>query len=352
MRTIFVKTALLPFLVLLGFSVGSLAQGADSIAATGIFDLLANEDAVPVTVKTNLSYLIENKKTSDEYRKGEFSFEPSKGVTMSLPVKIKCRGRFRRMKCDFPPLKLKFKKDDLAAHGLNEFNELKLVTHCMDDKRASKDLILREYLAYRLYNILTPNSFRAQMVQATYLNTKRKPKKIKGWGMLIEDSDELAYRMGGEKFEQMGIPADQFDQSAEKIAALFNFMIGNGDWDCLMARNVQFIKSPDSSIVVVPYDFDFSGLVNASYALPNRSAGEETVKDRVYLGQKCSVDSMQATFQYFIDKKELIMKEVGDMIMLSEASKTEIKEYLEKFYEIIGDEELAQEALFPKADKK
>jgi hypothetical protein len=128
------------------------AQEADSTAHPGIFDLLYAHEYAKIDIRADLSYLVENKRTADEYVDGEFTFEPGDGVSQTLPVKVKCRGRYRRMRCEFPPFKLKFKKDDLAAHGLNGFNELKLVTHCLGDKEKSKDLILREFLAYKLYN--------------------------------------------------------------------------------------------------------------------------------------------------------------------------------------------------------
>lgn len=323
----------------------SLAQEPDSAALPGIFDLLYAQDIAEITVKSDLSYLVENKKSSDEYIDGEFKFELEKNVTQTLPVKVKCRGRYRRMKCDFPPFKLKFKKDDLAAHGLNEFNELKLVTHCMDEKERSKDLILREYLTYQLYNILTPNSFRAQLVKVTYLNTKGKPNKIKGWGILIEDSDELAHRIGGSKEFFMGLPDSCFNPRQEKITALFNYMIGNTDWSTKLARNLEMIKCPDSSMMIVPYDFDFAGLVNAPYAVPNNIIGQKNIRDRVYLGRKCPLSEFTETFQLFKEKKEEIFATIKNANNLSIQSKSEMSEYLAGFYDTIEDEEKARSVI-------
>ncbi len=301
-----------------------------------------------IRVKTDMAQLIENKKTSDKYQDGKFTFERSKKVTQTLPVKIKCRGRYRRMKCDFPPLKLKFKKNDLAAHGLNEFNELKLVTHCINEKEKSKDLILREYLVYKLYNILTPGSFRAQLVKVNYLNTKKKPKKIKGWGILVEDSDELAYRMGGKKYNKMGIPPEYFNKEQEKITALFNYMIGNADWSLMMSRNVEFIKFSETDIAVVPYDFDFAGLVNAPYALPNSDLGQKTIKDRIYLGAEAPAAEMRPVFQHFIKNKDALMATIDSNPLLKANSKEDMKAYLQSFFDLIEDEESAVEKLFAK----
>ncbi len=322
------------------------SQETDSITLPGIFDLLYAYEIAEINIQADLSYLVENKKTFDEYIDGKFTFEPSEGVSQTLPVKIKCRGKYRRMKCEFPPFKLKFRKDDLTAHDLNEFNELKLVTHCIGVKEKGKDLILREFLAYKLYNILTPYSFRVQLVKVNYLNTKGRPKKIKGWGILIEDSDELAYRMGGEKFMEMGLPPEIYNPEQEKITALFNYMIGNTDWSCHMARNLEFIKYSDTNIMVVPYDFDFAGLVNAPYAIPNYELGQKTLQDRVYMGQKCKASDLEATFQHFIKKKEEMTSLIENANMLHSQSKVEMKNYLTSFFDIIEMEENAQDTIF------
>ena len=322
------------------------AQERDSITLPGIFDQLYAYDIAEVKIQADLSFLVENKKISDEYIEGKFSFNPSKEVTQTIPVKIKCRGRYRRMKCEFPPFKLKFRKDDLKAHDLNEFNELKLVTHCIGEKEKGKDLILREYIAYKLYNILSPNSFRVQLIKVEYLNTGGKPKKIKGLGILIEDSDELAYRMGGEKFFEMGLPPEAYDAKQEKVTALFNYMIGNTDWSCHMGRNIEYIMFPDSTVTVVPYDFDFAGLVNAPYAVPNYELGQKTLQERVYMGQKCPASDLKETFDLFIEKKEEIFSLLDNAKMLQSSSEDEMKNYLTSFYHIIEMEEHAQDSIF------
>ena len=326
------------------------AQVKDTVTLPGIFDLLQDKGLKEITVKTDLSYLVTNKKTADEYIEGVFKFEPSKDVTMTLPVKVKCRGRYRRMKCEFPPLKLKFKKDDLAAHKLNEFNEIKLVTHCMGEKERSRDLILRECLGYNLFNILSPNSLRAQLVKVDYINTKGRPKKIKGWGILIEDSDELAYRMKGSKYQRMGVPLDSFNVQQEQITALFNFMIGNTDWSRVMARNIELINT-EEGIKIVPYDFDFSGMVDASYAVPNAELGQQSTKDRCYLGQPCQPEDIAQVVALFLNKKGELISAIEGEKMLSSASKIEIKNYLTSFFEIIEDKELLSQALSGKVIK-
>ena len=70
--------------------------------------------------------LIEQKK-KDEYQPASITFKLADGSQFQQELKVKARGKSRRRICDFPPIKMKFKKDNLEADGLNrEFNEYKL----------------------------------------------------------------------------------------------------------------------------------------------------------------------------------------------------------------------------------
>jgi hypothetical protein len=62
-----------------------------------------------------------------------------------------------------------------------------LGTHCRSDNRLFERYVLREYTVYRLYNLLTPFSFRARLVRATYVDTAKKKTIDAGYAMFIED---------------------------------------------------------------------------------------------------------------------------------------------------------------------
>ncbi|MBI5914298.1 MAG: CotH kinase family protein [Bacteroidetes bacterium] len=283
-----------------------------------------------------------------EYVQGVFEFQLGKKQRKSLPVKIRPRGKSRRVMCDFPPLKLKFDKDSLKAEGLADFNDFKLVTHCMDDRALNENTILREYLTYKLFNLLTPYSFRANLVEISYKNTGKNFKSTKKWGILIEDPKDLAHRNGGQIVDRMGIALDSFHANQEKINSVFQYMIGNTDWSYLMARNVEFIAQPDGRIVPVPYDFDYSGVVRAPYARADASLGQKTVMDRMYIGPCRDLEDLRSMFSYFKSKKKALLDTVDDFRELDAAAREEIGLYLEDFFEIIDHEDrVANEMLRP-----
>ena len=65
---------------------------------------------------------------------------------------------------------------------------------------------------------------------------------------------------------------------------LFQYSIGNTDRSIPGRHNIQMVKSKDSTIskpFVIPYDFDYAGIVNTSYAVPDKNLGIESVTERV-----------------------------------------------------------------------
>lgn len=311
-------------------------------APESVFDQLSYGDILEITLETDLSYLIENKKT-DEYIPAQITYGNRNGLTVNRQLKVKPRGKFRRRVCDVPPLKLKFKKEDLAKENMKSFNKLKLVTHCLDDKNLSKELIMKEYLAYKLYNELTPYSFRVQLVKITYQDSGDNGRKLKRWGFLIESTSQVEERINGEECENcMGLPETAFHTGVENIQSLFQYMIGNSDWSLTMNRNVKLIKlAKNGKVVPIPYDFDFSGLVGAPYAVPSPSYNLTSIKERVFLGNADSLPELNATRSYFKMKKKGLMKTVNKFKWLTTDSKIEIAEYIEAFHQDLEQSDIS-----------
>ncbi|MEK7256352.1 MAG: hypothetical protein AAB316_16480 [Bacteroidota bacterium] len=310
-----------------------------------VFDVLNQEEMMEITLVAELDSLIQVR-NSDKFRPATFSYENKDGVRHTWQIKVRPRGKFRRQICDFPPLKLKFSKDELEAAGLEGFNDMKLVTHCMDEREVGSELVLREYLAYKLYNVLTPNSFRVQLVKVTYRDSKDKGRKITRLGFLLEDEKQLAQRIGGEQVDTMGLAAERYIPSQEKIASMFQFMIGNTDWDYRMLRNVTFFRTSGGKLAPVPYDFDFSNLVGASYRRPNADLKQTGAMERIYMGQSKSARELYSTFSYFRTKKEALLDVVRNFRFLDSDSRDGLDLYLEEFFDLIQDEETAQRGLF------
>lgn len=306
-------------------------------ASKSIFDQFYDNDIIELTLKTDLTRLIEDRR-SEEYQEAEMTFSGQNGIEETHRLKIKSRGKFRRKVCQFPPVKLNFSKSQLKTYGyIGKYDKLKLVTHCLDAKGVGNENVIKELLAYKMYSELSGYSFRVQLIAINYVDFEGRYPKLKRYGFLIEDTDEMAARLGGEECEDcLNVPSSDFVTATENEMAVFQYMIGNEDWSTTMVRNVKLVRmKEDGKVIPVPYDFDFSGMVDASYALPNSDYGLLDVKQRIFLGNKVGEDTLISTLKKFIDKKEVFYQTVSSNKLLNRPSRNYITTYLDSFYEEI-----------------
>lgn len=311
----------------------SQAYAADSAATTmtpSVFDQFNQDQVLKVELMLDMEALHANKKSND-YQKAKFSIISDDNIE-TYSVKVRARGRFRRVKSEMPPLKLKFSKKELIAQGLSEDNDYKLVTHFYDS-REGDDAVLREYLAYKLYNQLSGQSFRVQLAEVTYKDKNTNEANTR-YGILIEDSDQMADRIGGEICDEcFNRPEAAYDATNLQLHALFQYMIGNTDWSVMMNRNLKVVMVKETGkYVAVPYDFDFSGFVNATYALPNADYKLTNVRDRAFLGSQNLPKALTAAKGMMIAKRGAMEKTINDFKLMSRKSRKDLLQYMDSFY--------------------
>jgi len=309
-----------------------------------IFKTLNTTDILTVNVKMAIDSLMINKKTLKSFP-AEISYVDIHGLRVTRNIKVSPRGRSRRKVCDFPPLKIKFSKKELTASGLRTAHKsLKLVTHCNDAKGALQN-VMEEYLAYKVYNELTNNSLKVQLVKINYEDIHSK-EHFKRYAILIEDIDELAERLGGKEVEGFNKKMTEFDTPLMNTFAMFQFMIGNEDWRIAYMRNIKFIeKEGQEKLMPVPYDFDASGLVAANYAIPDRDLKLKSVQQRAFMGAFKSKAERAATVALFNAKKADIYKVIEDFKPLNQIAKARTIAYFDAFYEIINTPRLLRMAM-------
>ena len=255
------------------------AQFSRTADAETIFERLTNVEGASITLEIDLNGFI-----ADKRNKNYFPAILKTEDGTSYEVDIRPRGRYRRMNADIPPFKIKFRKNDLQARGLDSLNEIKVALP-MSRGAESNELMVKEYLAYRMFEQMTSTGLRARLVKLSLVDTKNSRSKPRAFmAIFVEDEEEVAARLGGIPVERYGIPTEQLDTRQAALVALFQFMIGNTDWDFDMQRNVKFIQlDREGKIMPLPYDFDFCGLVNAPYASPASGTGLDTVRDRILM---------------------------------------------------------------------
>ncbi len=308
-----------------------------------------DDKTIEMTLATDFRKLI-----ADKLKMGE---QPA-SITLRFPdsssftgdININARGLTRKQTCNMPPLMLNFKTPN--SGGLRPLHKLKLVCGCgnsSDDER----LALKEYMTYKIYNQLTDMSFRVRLVHITYQDTKGKMKTYSQYGFLIEDVDAMAKRNQCKEVQKIAFNTEGTQRQHMTMVALFEYMIGNTDWSVPNYHNIKLIRSkdtPDGLPYVVPYDFDYCGLVNAYYAVPAEQVDIQNVTERAYRGFSRGLDELQEAIQIFTQKKESIKNLVMSFEPLTKIRK-EMMDYLESFYKIINNKSNV-ESIFIKGARK
>jgi hypothetical protein len=253
--------------------------------AKGPTPLFTSDAPIHLTLQGPMSSLASNH--SETPRPATMTVD---GVT--YPIALTPRGIFRKANCDFPPLRVELTRPAPPGSLFEHQHKLKLTAFCKKSEGFQQKILL-EYAAYRLYNLMSPLSFRARLANIDYLDESGRP-YISRVGFFVEDVSDVAKR-NGLKVAKMGslVPVQQIDPVSGARTALFEDMISNYDWSMRAApagqdccHNVRMLTdgAPGSLLTVVPYDFDFSGLVDAPYADVPEGLPLSNVRQRMYRG--------------------------------------------------------------------
>ena len=218
-----------------------------------------------MVIKTDLDSIIINKKSTND-QPATILFYGEKQPTLKFNTKIKARGKYRRVKCEIPPLKLNFSKSELSDQNLyRNFDKLKLVTHCSIDGKMN-DVVLKEHWVYKMYNTISDHSFNVKLFSIEYVHNKDANRKWEGECFILEPSEEMAYRYEGEIVDTMAAKIKDVTSKSYHHFLMFNYMIGNTDWKISTQKNLKFLRCPETEkLIVVPYDFDNCRFVDAPY---------------------------------------------------------------------------------------
>lgn len=277
-------------------------------------------------------------KMSDEYLDAKLKYVESVNDTIEKNIKVKPRGNIRRSAiCDFPPLMINFRIKDPSESKFAGINKLKFVTYC---KLGFEDYILREYLVYKLYNVITDYSFRVRLFKINYINTAKEKKPVVQYGFAIEPVRQLEKRTKTQEIIYSGLTQKNIRKDILDRAALFNYMIGNTDWAVPIAHNIQLMYQPDvpenEVNLAIPYDFDYAGIVNTDYAVPFDRLPIESTRQRLYMAVCRSDESFLKMINEFVQKKEALLRVINDFPYLNPRSKKDMTTYIEGFFSLVN----------------
>ncbi len=301
--------------------------------SAGVFD---SEDVLHIRLSGGIRELMKDRSDNMQYHNLTLSYKGSDSSVISIPIKVKTRGHFRRTQgnCTYPPLMLNFLKDSTPENSLfSHQDKMKLVTPCNGDK-----YVVREYLVYKLYNLISPKSFRARLVKVIYDDTEKGKISEPLYGILLEEEHHMAKRNNTIIVEEKMVRPERTQREDFLKMAVFEYMVGNTDWSVQYYQNVKLIAADTLSIpTTVPYDFDHAGIVGAPYAKPAEALLLTSTRQRRYRGYCMSdLSTFDATISLYNQLKEDIYSVYTKSAWLDDGYIKSTVKFLDEFYKTIN----------------
>jgi hypothetical protein len=301
------------------------------------FDLFENNEVLDLSLTFDVARYIKEK-PKEEYLDAILNLYISKEDSITRNIRIRSCGEFRNKYCNFPPMVMNFKKTEFADESLHKIGKVKMFTHC---RTGCEEFLQREYLVYRLYNVLTSYSFKVRPVRVTYYDTNHKKKPVGTCGFFIEPMDMLAERLNGIPIGSVPLTQRNIVPEMMDRMAIFSYMIGNTDWSVTNQHNCKILTSKDlnrpEQAMIIPYDFDYAGIVNTNYAIPGEGLDIESVRERIYIGICRSEEDFMIALQEFIEKKEEFYRVIQECDLISDKVRKDMIHYLDGFYNLFND---------------
>ncbi len=339
--------------------IAALAPGKDAWGEDKPARLFEKEDTIEVSITAPWRELVRDDDYQGSYP-ATMEFTDELGNTELLGLTVERRGITRQRVCKIPPVKLRFDKEDVKGTTFRGQESLKLVTHCKSSSSYEQYYVL-EFLAYRIYNLLTEFSFRVRPLTATYVQVGKEEEKSGSslfrkktsegpvFAFLIEEDKDVANRHDLKHLHIPKISPRQLDSEEAALFALFQFLISNIDWAATMGpdpeeccHNTKLIgpepTTPEDTLYAVPYDFDSSGLVDSEYAVPPAGVPIRSVTQRLYRGYCTHNQSLENARQHMLANEQAIYRLFREEQRLDPDRRNKALRFLEEGFSILKDD--------------
>ncbi|MBT8264250.1 MAG: hypothetical protein KJN75_02835 [Muriicola sp.] len=298
--------------------------------------LFDTDEVLELNLRGDLKKVFKDRGEVSQYHQATVQYGTNQDA-ITIPIRIKTRGHFRKISsnCDYPPLYLNFKKSTTPLSSVFAGQDkMKLVTPCQGDK-----YVIYEYLVYKLYNLVTPRSFKARLVKVTYQDTVKNKSSEPYYGILLEEEKQMARRNQSSSYEKIGLrPISTRKEDFLKMA-VFEYMIGNTDWSIQYQQNIKLIRTDSTRLpIAVPYDFDHAGIVKAPYANPAPELKLSSTLQRRYRGYCMpEINEFAPAIETFNQLKDDFYAVYDGNPLVSTKYQSKILKFLDSFYETIND---------------
>lgn len=333
---------LVSFVIVNGPAVSQISTGSST-------SLFQSHDLLSLTLSMDMRTVLRDRGDERDQHQASIYYLSTDGDTVVVPLRVRTRGYFRRdpINCNFPPLRLNFAKETSMNTIFQGQNKLKLVTHCRSRGDQYEQNILKEYLAYRLYNLFTEESYRVRLLKLSYADSEGKKDTLIKMGFFIESTEQMTLRNLCQEVEIKNVRQEHCDLEKITVLSVFQYMIGNTDWSVPVFHNIDLIqKQASDPPVPVPFDFDWCGLVNASYTVPSEALDIDNVRTRLYRGFCRTETEFEQALQEFRDREEEIYSIIDSIPHLAERERDETMRYMQQFFKIINNPKMVRKEFF------
>ena len=320
--------------------------------------LFSDDSEIQLLIEAPLTDLVRAAPRSTDPFAAGVTWSGEGGDATRYDIQLSPRGLSRRTRgiCAFPPLRLDFDQSAMRGTPWRGQNRLKLVTTCRSGAN-HQQLIVLEMLAYRMFNEITPRSFRVRPARVTYRDTNGRRREETQLNFLIEDAGDMARRNELRDVEVLPneVTSSQLNRRAASLVTMFQFMIGNLDWDmtegvpgeecCHNGKLVGATAEARSDLIPVPYDFDMTGFVDPPYALLPAEVDISNLRQRVYRGLCRHNDQLPGAIAHFQARRAAILSVIDAETRLTESRRRTARAYIESFYAVIDDPARVQSAI-------
>jgi hypothetical protein len=326
----------------IGFHMFSAALAQESRSGDPLFH---SNELLEVRIVAPMKTLLAERPFEEELP-GKLQYTSAADEAVEIDIKVRTRGRYRRQKqiCRFPPIRLNFKTSQTKGTLFHKQDKLKLVTHCQKTARYEQ-VMIREYVAYRILNVVSDTSFRVRPLRITYVDSEGKRKDEVRHGFVIEHRTRMAKRLEKPSLDIPHTTISTLQPDYANLISMFHYLIGNTDFSPIVGssgesccHNHRLFGVENEPVWSIPYDFDQSGLVDAPYAGPNENFRLRNVRQRLYRGRCVNNDQIPATIAAYVAKREEILKVVEGVDVASSRTIKDMRGYVDEFYSVLDSE--------------
>ena len=298
-----------------------------------LFDHIYDQDQVIIRVSHDLKTIEKHFNDTELETDGQISIIANK-EELRFSAAFKPGGKSRREICRLPPLKMNLKKSELETFNfIKDHDKMKIVFQCQSSSRYAETIKMEKFL-YDLYGIVSPYGFRSKLVK---VRLEDYDKLVDGF--VIESDADIQRRQDLDMIKVGTIATSALNREEYVKMCLFQYLISNADWSARKGHNTDLFKrNTDNSLIVIPYDFDFSGIIDNSYAAPPEQLPIEDVTERYFMDRNMPLEELQAGANFYIAKEQEFYQLVQEASFLSDGSKKRLNKYLESFYKTIKND--------------